>query len=124
MGATKLDGVGTELMKTLTESLVTLQSIHSLTERMAVEVKLGRSVGMLPLQVKRLAVPMQGQLSGKFGPIADQAAQMVLAAGRGGSETIRIRALREHIGQIRFALETSVTRVREQHSVQIEISNE
>ena len=124
MSATKLDGVGTELMKTLTESLMTLQSIHSLVERLAVEVKLGRPAGMLPLQIKRLAAPMQGQLSGKFGPISDQAAQMVLAAGRGGSETIRVRALREHIGQIRFALETGVTRVREQHSVEIRISDD
>jgi hypothetical protein len=45
---------------------------------------------------------------------------MILASGRGGSETIRVRALREHVAQIRAALEVAVGKVKEQHSVEIE----
>lgn len=124
MAGTKLDGAGTQKMKTLEEALVTLQTLHGHVERMAIEVKNQKGVGIIPQQIKRLATPLQGQLKGQFGMIADQVSMMILAAGRGGGEQIKVRALREHVGQLRQALEIMQAKVKEQHSVQIETSDD
>lgn len=120
MAATKLDGAGAQKMKTIEEALMALQTIHGMVERMAIEVKKQGSVGILPQQIKRSAAMLQGQLKGQFGVIADQFAAMVLASGRGGSDVVRLRALREYVAQIRTALEIASNKVKEQHSVDIE----
>lgn len=123
MAGTKLDGAGTQKMKTLEEALVTLQTIHGHVERMAIEVKNQKGVGIIPSQIKRIATPLQGQLKGQFGMIADQVSSMILAAGRGGGEQLKVRALREHVGQLRQALEIMQAKVKDQHSVAIETSD-
>ncbi|MDH5235880.1 MAG: hypothetical protein OEW77_13075 [Gemmatimonadota bacterium] len=120
MAGVKLDGAGAQKMKTIEEALKTLQTMHGLVERMAIEVKNQRGAGVLPQQVKRMATPLQGQLKGQFGMIADQVSAMILAAGRGGGEQIKVRTLREHVAQIRMALEIVSTKVKEQHAVPIE----
>lgn len=120
MAGTKLDGAGTQKMKTLEEALHTLQTIHGHVERMAIEVKGQRGTGIIPQQIKRIAAPMQGQLKGQFGLIADQVSGMILAAGRGGGEQLKVRAMREYVAQIRTALEIAQAKVKEQHSVAIE----
>lgn len=122
MGGTKLDGAGAQKMKTLEEALTTLQTIHGMVERMAVEVKTQKGVGIIPQQIKRIATPLQGQLKGQFGLIADQVSGMILAAGRGGGEQTKVRSLREYVAQIRTALEISMAKVKDQHSVAIEVS--
>lgn len=120
MAGVKLDGAGTQKMKTLEEALLTLQKIHGLVERMALEVKNQRAVGVLPSQIKRIASPLQGQLKGQFGMIADQMSGMILATGRAGGDALKVRALREYVGQVRTALEISVTKVKEKHAQVIE----
>ncbi|MDQ8170858.1 MAG: hypothetical protein P3A29_08715, partial [Gemmatimonadota bacterium] len=107
-------------LKTLGEAAVTLQKLHALVERMAIEVKAQRAVGMIPQQVKRVATPLQGQLKGQFSLIADQVAQLILVAGRGGSDQVRLRALRELVAQLRTMVELAEGKVREQHAVPIE----
>ena len=72
--------------------------------------------------IKRIAVALQGQLKGQFGLIADQVAGMILAVGRGGSDVVRLRTLREYISQLRTTVELNVNKVKAQHSVEIEIS--
>ena len=124
MAATKLDGAGEMKMQTIDEALLALQAIHGMVERLAVEIKRERPVGVLPQQIKRQAAMLQGQLKGQFGLIADQFAAMILASGRGGSEGLRVRTLREYVAQIRTSLEIAATKVKEQHSVEIEISDE
>ena len=124
MGATKLDGAGAQKMKTLEEALLTVQSMHGMTERMAMDMNNQKSVGMIPQQVKRLAVPLQGQLKGQFGLIADQVSGMILAVGRGGSDVVRLRTMRENIAQLRTTIELNVNKVKAQHSVEIEISGD
>jgi hypothetical protein len=123
MAATKLDGAGTQKMKTLEEAQMSLQSIHGMVERMAIEVKNAGSVGILPQQIKRSAGTLQGQLKGQFGTIADQFSSMILAAGRGGSEIVRLRALREHVAQIRTALDIAASKVKKDHSVDIQMAD-
>jgi hypothetical protein len=122
MGAEKLDGTGTQMMRTLEEGLMTVQTIHGMVERMGIEVKAQKSVGILPQQIKRIAVTLQGQLKGQFGMIADQVSGMILVAGRGGSEQIKLRSLRECVAQIRTAIEIAMTKVKEKHSEAIELS--
>ncbi len=122
MGGVKLDGAGTQKMKTIEEALSTLQRMHGLIERMAIEVKNQKGAGTIPQAVKRMAVPLQGQLKGQFGLIADQVAAMILATGRGGGDQLKVRSLREFVAQIRQALEISAAKVKDQHAVPIEVA--
>jgi hypothetical protein len=122
MAGVKLDGAGVQKMKTLEEALSTIQTMHGMTERMAMDMKNQKSVGIIPQQIKRIAVPLQGQLKGQFGLLADQVAGMILAVSRGGSDVVRLRTLRENIAQLRTAVELNVNKVKAQHSVEIEIS--
>lgn len=122
MAGVKLDGAGAQKMKTLEEALATMQTIHGHVERMAIDVKNQRGAGVIPQQIKRIATPLQGQLKGQFGMIADQVSAMILAAGRGGGEQTKVRAMREYVGQIRQALDIMCAKVKEQHAVPIEVS--
>ena len=121
MAGTKLDGAGAEKMKTIEEALTALQTINGMVERMAIEIKRQRSVGIIPQQIKRNAAIIQGQLKGRFQLIADQFTAMVLVVGRGGGDAARLRALREYVAQIRTSLELAEKRVKEEHSVPIDM---
>lgn len=120
MAGVKLDGAGTAKMHTLEEALSTIQTIHGHVERMAIDVKNQKGAGVIPQQIKRIAGPLQGQLKAQFGLIADQVSAMILAAGRGGGDQLKVRAMREFVGQIRQALEIAQAKVKEQHAVPIE----
>ena len=123
MAATKLDGAGAQKMKTLEEVQLTLTKIHGMVERAAVGMKNQKPIGVLPQQIKRIAVPMQGQLKGQFGMIADQVAGFILAMTRGGGgEQNKIRAMREGVAMLRQSMEFAVSKVKDQHSVAIEVA--
>jgi len=124
MAGVKLDGAGAEKMKTIEQSLVTLQTIHGLVERMAMDVKNNKAAGATASSIKRIAVPLQGQLKGRFGPIADIVSAMILALGRGGGDQVRVRTAREYVGMLRQALDMATNRVKKDHSVEIEISKD
>ncbi len=124
MAGKKLDGAGTQKLRVLDEAMTTMQTIHGHVERMAIAVKNQSGAGIIPQQIKRVAVPLQGQLKGQFGMVADMVSAMILAAGRGGGEQLKVRALREHVGQIRQALEVMTAKVKEQHTVEVETSDD
>jgi hypothetical protein len=124
MGSIKLDGVGTQRMKTLEGALSAVQHLHGMVERMAVDVRNNRGTGITLGQIKRTATNLQGQLQGQFSTIADQVAAMVLALTRGGGEQGKVRAARESVAQIRNALEIMVGKVKEQHAVRAENAGE
>ena len=124
MAPTKLDAAGTQKMKTLEEALQALQTMHGMVERMGIEIKAQKSVGIIPQQIKRIAGNLQGQLKGQFGLIADQVSAMILASSRGGSYTVRLRTLREFVAQIRTSVEINMAKVKDQHSVTIEIADD
>ena len=124
MAGKKLDGAGTQKLRVLDEAMTTMQTIHGHVERMAIAVKNQTGAGIIPQQIKRVAVPLQGQLKGQFGMVADMVSAMILAAGRGGGEQLKVRALREHVGQIRQALEVMTAKVKEQHTVEVETSDD
>ena len=117
MAGTQLDGAGMQKMKTIEDALTTLQSIHGMVERMAMDVKNRQPTNMLPQQIKRIATPLQGQLKGQFGMIADLVSALILAAGRGGSETVKVRTMRESVAHVRTALEIAITKVKDQHTI-------
>ncbi|HEV2181335.1 MAG TPA: hypothetical protein VGR59_13505 [Gemmatimonadaceae bacterium] len=116
MAVSKLDGAGIQKLKTIEEAQSTMQTIHGHVERMAIEVKNQRGAGVIPQQIKRIASPLQGQLKGQFGVIADQVSTMILTLGRGGNDLLRVRAMREFVGQIRQALDVAAFKVEEQHT--------
>lgn len=124
MAGKKLDGAGTQKLRVLDEAMTTMQTIHGHVERMAIAVKNQNGAGIIPQQIKRIAVPLQGQLKGQFGMVADMVSAMILAAGRGGGEQLKVRALREHVGQIRQALDVMTAKVKEQHTVEIDTSDD
>ncbi len=120
MAGVKLDGAGAQKMKTLEEALSTIQTIHGHVERMAIDIKNQRGAGIIPSQIKRIAVPLQGQLKGQFGMIADQVSTMILGSSRGGGDQNKLRVLREYVGQIRQALDFAQSKVKKDHAVEIE----
>lgn len=116
----KLDGAGTVKMETLNDALNRLQSVHALVERIGVEVKGGKPIGGMCQQLKRIATPLQGQLKSQFQLISDQVTSLLLIAGRGGQDKVRLRSFREHVAQIRTQLEIAIVQTTEKHKVKEE----
>lgn len=125
MAASKLDAAGAQMMKTLEVASQTLQTIHGIVERGAIDVKNKKPLGVITLQIKRIAAPMQGQLKGQFGMVADLVANFILSSTRGGGgDVAKLRSMREGVAQIRVALEMAGNKVKATHSVDIAISAE
>jgi hypothetical protein len=115
--ASQLDGPGQVKLATLDEALLQLQRLHGLVERYAMAVKSQTDTGGFRQQLTRAATPLVGLLKPQFGVIADVVTAFVLAASRGGSEQMKVRALREGVAQIRAQLEIAVTKVKEKHTI-------
>jgi hypothetical protein len=113
----KLDGAGAAKMATLDEALSQLTRVHGLVERMAIEVRSNKNTTGLRQSIQRAATPLAGLLKAQFGMISDQVSSLLLVLTRGGGDQMRLRALREHVAQIRTALEIAVAKVHEQHTV-------
>ncbi len=115
MASPTLDGAGTAKMQTLEAAVVQLQHLHAIVERMASAVKNDQPVGSFGPQLRRAGTPMVGLLKAQFGLVSDQVAALLLASTRGGNDKVRVRTLREGIGQLRQQLDIAVTKVKEQH---------
>ncbi len=118
MASSQLDGAGMAKMKTLEEAAAGLQRVHALVERLALAVKQGGNTAQHIHAIRRALEPLVGLLKPQFGMLSDQVAMVNLAATRGGSEQMRVRALREGVGSLRQGLEIAERKVREQHGVQ------
>ena len=117
MAGPKLDGAGIQKMKTLEEAATQLQRLHGIVETYALALKRNQPTSLYGMQIKRAISPLVGLLKPQFGLISDQAAAMNLVAGRGGSETAKVRQLREGVGALRQALEIAIVRVKDNHTV-------
>jgi hypothetical protein len=113
----KLDGAGIQKMKTIDEATIALQRLHGVVEQYAMALKQNKPTSMYSQQVKRTLSPLVGFLKPQFGLIADQAAALNLVATRGGSETVKIRMLREGVGLLRQQLEIAIVRIKDNHAV-------
>ena len=117
----KLDGAGIQKMKTIEESVIALQRLHGIVELYALSLKNNKPTSMYSQQVKRTLAPLVWLLKPLFGLIADQAAALNLVATRGGSETVKIRMLREGVGSLRQQLEIAIVKIKEIHAVKEEV---
>jgi hypothetical protein len=104
-------------MKTIEEALVQLQRIHGIVEQYGLALKQNKPASLYHQQVKRALPVLMGLLKGQFGLIADQVAAMNLSASRGGSDTVRLRTLREGVGSLRQHLDIAVVRIKDIHAV-------
>ncbi|MEW5917871.1 MAG: hypothetical protein AB1762_15825 [Gemmatimonadota bacterium] len=120
--AQKLDVPGQLKMATLDEATTMLQRLHGLVERMASAAQKNEPIHSYSQQVRRAGAPLVSLLKANFGLISDHVAQMMVIAGRSGSERVRVRALREGVGQLRMQLEIAATRVQANHTVKDEIA--
>ena len=117
MAGTPIDGAGMAKLKTLEEATALVQRVHALVERFALAVKQGGNTSQYIHSIRRALDPLVGLLKPQFGMLSDQAAMVNLAATRGGSEQMRVRALREGVASIRQGLDIAERKVREQHAV-------
>ena len=117
MAGVKLDGPGTQKMKTIEEALTFVARLHGIVEMYALSLKQNKPTGLYGMQVKRALFPLVGLLKPQFGLISDQVAGISLVTSRGGSETVKIRMLREGVGSIRQQLEIATVRIKDNHAV-------
>lgn len=115
--ANTLDVPGRLKMATLEEAVKSAQRLHGLVERMAAASQKNEPVSSYMQQVRRSGAPLVSLLKASFGLVSDHVAQMMVIAGRTGSDPIRVRALREGVGQLKMQLEVAENRVRETHAV-------
>lgn len=116
MAGPKLDGAGTEKMKTLDEALIRLHRIHGLIESYALAIKRSQPPATYLMPIKRALPTLASLLKGQFGLISDQAMALNMGASRGSNEQVRVRMLREGIGALRQAIDVAIVRVKENHA--------
>jgi hypothetical protein len=116
MAGPKLDGAGTEKMKTLDEALVRLHRIHGLVETYALAIKRGQQPATYLMPIRRTLPTLASLLKGQFGLISDQVMALNMGVTRGSNEQVRVRMLREGIGALRQAIDVAIVRVKENHA--------
>ena len=117
MAGIVLDGAGQAKMVTLDECVLIHQRTHALVENYALSVKNNKPVGSLLNGIKRQLPVLAGKLKGQFGMISDLVTQVNSAAGRGASEQMRVRGLREGMAAIKVQLEIAITQTIAKHEV-------
>ncbi len=113
----ELDPAGRLKMALLENAGIAAQRLHGLVERLASAASKNEPISSYMQQFKRSAPPLVSMLKPQFGMIADHLTQMIVIAGRSGSDQIRVRALREGIGQLKMQIELAGNRVKETHAV-------
>ena len=116
MAGPKLDGAGTEKMKTLDESLIRLHRLHGLVEAYALAIKRSQPPATYLMPIRRALPTLASLLKGQFGLISDQAMALNTGVSRGSNEQVRVRMLREGIGALRQAIDVAIVRVKENHA--------
>lgn len=116
----ELDPAGRLKMALLETAGMSAQRLHGLVERLASAHSKREPINSYMLQFKRSAPPLVSMLKPQFGMIADHLTQMIVIAGRSGSDQIRVRALREGIGQLKMQIEIAGNRVKEIHAVKVD----
>ncbi len=116
MAHSQLSGAGQVQMKTLEEALGHLGLLHSIVEQMALALKTQQPLQQFGPRLRRAAVPVTDLLKGQFGLIADQVTQLTLVATRGGSDRMKVNALREGVASIRTSIELMQRKVAEKYA--------
>jgi hypothetical protein len=117
MAGLRLDGAGQAKMKTLDDAMNALLRVNGLVEQYALQIKNNQSGSTFLSNIKRQLPALSEMLKAQFGMIADQVMATSLSSSRGASEQMRVRALREGVGQIKTALEIAIAMVKDKHSL-------
>lgn len=117
MAGLRLDGAGQAKMKTLDDAVTLHQRIHGLIEGYALQIKNNQPAGTFLTNIRRQLPALASMLKSQFGMISDQVTAVNLAASRGASEVMRIRALREGAAQVKTALEIAITQTIGKHEL-------
>ena len=112
-----IDGPGLAKLETLEQAAAQLQRLHAVVERMAQAQRILQPLAPFRQQIQRVAAPLASLLKPQFEPLADMVTNLLIVSTRGGSESHRVRALRESVAQIRSNIEAAEARVRKQHTV-------
>ena len=113
----ELDPAGRLKIALLETAGIAAQRLHGVVERLASASSKGEPINSYMQQFMRSAPPLVSLLKPQFGMIADHLTQMIVIAGRSGSDQIRVRALREGIGQLKMQIELAGNRVKATHAV-------
>jgi hypothetical protein len=116
MATVKLDTAGLNKMRALDDATLQLQRIHALVEQYAMALKRNQPTGAFVMNLRRQLPALAENLKGYFGMLADQVTGVNLAASRGSSEQVRVRALREGVAQIRQSLEIAAAQTKDKHA--------
>lgn len=116
MAGPKLDGAGTEKMKTLEVATTQLQRVHGLVETYALAVKRTQPPATYLMPIRRALPMLASLLKGQFGMISDQVMALNMVVTRGANEQVRVRTLREGIGGLRQAIDVAIVRVKDNHA--------
>ena len=116
MATVKLDTAGLNKMRALDDATLQLQRIHGLVEQYAMALKRNQPTGAFVMNLRRQLPALAENLKGYFGMVADQVTGVNLAASRGSSEQVRVRALREGVAQIRQSLEIAAAQTKDKHA--------
>jgi hypothetical protein len=119
----RLDAAGQAKIKTLDEALLLLQRVNGLVEQYALAIKAGRPGGVYIQNIRRTLPSLSENLKGHFGMISDQITSVNLSVGRGASDVVRVRQLREGVAQIKQALEIAFAQTKAKHTVEEEPRN-
>jgi hypothetical protein len=117
MPGPRLDPVGTNKLKTLDDALLLLQRVNGIVEQYALALKRNQPASVFVMNVRRTLPTLAENLKAQFGLIADQVLAVNLAASRGASEQMRLRALREGVAQIKQAIEIAQAQTKDKHTV-------
>jgi vacuolar-type H+-ATPase subunit I/STV1 len=114
---THLDGAGLAKLQTLEAAQTMVQRLNTIVERMAQSQKMMQPLAQYRQQVQRAAAPLASLLKAQFEPISVLVTNLVIVSTRGGSDSQKVRNMRESVAQIRAQIEASEGRVRKQHTV-------
>lgn len=117
MAGLKLDGAGQAKMVTLDDAMVLHQRLHGLVEQYALTVKNNKPGATFMNNLKRQMPVLAGKLKGQFGMISDLVTSVNMQMGRGSSEQMRVRAMREGMAAIKVQLEIAVTQTIARHEI-------
>lgn len=114
----RIDGPGLAKLETLEQATTLLQRLYSIVERMAQAQRVQQPLAPFRQQIQRAAAPLASLLKPQFESLSELVTNVVLVSTRGGSESHRVRALRESVAQIRVGVDMAATRVRKEHTVE------
>jgi hypothetical protein len=120
MAGPKLDSAGTQKMKTLDDALLLLQRINGIVEQYGLALKRNMPTSTYVQNIRRTLPTLGENLKNQFGLITEQILAVNLAASRGASEAVRLRALREGVAQVKQALEIAIVQTKDRHTAKDE----